>query len=80
MNTHTHAPLHTLIAIPVRYQFLIEMSVCEQSNRNNVTRNAKISVGGDQIEVLNCYENIDSNCFFSKLRKVKQLGGTTTRW
>ena len=38
------------------------------------TRKAKIK--GDQIEVfqiLNGYENIDSNFFFSKLRKVKYL-------
>ena len=37
------------------------------------TRNAKIKEGG-QIEVfkiLNGYENIDSNIFFSKLSKVK---------
>ena len=37
------------------------------------TRNANIK-GGDQIEVfkiLNGYENIDSNIFFSKLSKVK---------
>ena len=36
------------------------------------TRNAKIK--GDQIDVfkiLNGYEDIDSNIFFSKLRKVK---------
>ena len=36
------------------------------------TRNAKIK--GDQIEVfkiINGYENIDSNFFFSKLKKVK---------
>ena len=41
------------------------------------------NIKGDQIEVfkiLNGYENIDSNIFFSKLRKVKQLEGTTTRW
>ena len=39
------------------------------------TRNAKIK-GGGEIEVfkiLNGYENIDSNIFFSKLSKVKQL-------
>ena len=39
--------------------------------------------GGDQIEVfkiLNGYENIDSNIFFSKLRKLKQLEGTTSSW
>ena len=44
------------------------------------TRNAKVL--GDQIEVfmiLNGYENIDSN-IFSKLRKVKKLEGTTSRW
>ena len=38
---------------------------------------------GDQIEVfkiLNGYENIDSNIFFSKLRKVKYLEDTTSRW
>ena len=38
------------------------------------TRNAKITGGGDQIEVfkiLNGYENIDSNIVFSKLSKVK---------
>ena len=37
------------------------------------TRNAKIK-GGGQIEVFNIfdgYENIDSNFFFSKLKKVK---------
>ena len=41
------------------------------------TRNAKIK-GGDQIEVfriLNGYENIDSNIFFSKLRKSKIIRG-----
>ena len=39
--------------------------------------------GGGQIEVfkiLNGYENIDCNIFFSKLSKVKQLEGTTSRW
>ena len=39
------------------------------------TRHAKIRrLRGDQIEVfkrLNGYENIDSNLFFSKLKKVK---------
>ena len=38
------------------------------------TKNAKIKGGGDQIEVfkiLNGYENIDSNIFFSKLREIK---------
>ena len=38
---------------------------------------------GDQIEVfkiLNGYENIYSNPFFSKLKKVKQLEGTTSLW
>ena len=40
------------------------------------TRNAKIK--GDQIEVfkiLNGYENIDSDIFFSKLRKVRKTRG-----
>ena len=40
--------------------------------RADNTRNAKIK--GDQIElfkILNGYENIDSNIFFSKLSKVK---------
>ena len=38
---------------------------------------------GDQIEVfniLNGYENIDSNIFFSKFGKVKYLESTTSRW
>ena len=38
------------------------------------TRNAKIKGGSKLIEVfkiLNGYENIDSNIFFSKLSKVK---------
>ena len=40
---------------------------------NDNTRNAKIK--GDQLievfKILNVYENIDSNLFFSKLNKVK---------
>ena len=31
-------------------------------------------------KILNGYENIDSNIVFSKLSKVKQLEGTTSRW
>ena len=38
---------------------------------------------GDQIEVfkiLNGYENIGYNIFFSKLKEVKQIEGTTSLW
>ena len=46
------------------------------------TRQRLDVIQGDHIEVfkiLNGYENIYSNVFF-KLRKVKYLEGTTTRW
>ena len=45
------------------------------------TRNAKIKGGSDEVlKILNGYENIDSDIFFSKLRKVKKLEDTTSLW